>query len=165
MHDRLYYPVPQSAHPFSAVATMPSLPSEDMTPGMEEQIKEWLQSYRPVHQRMVRSETAKDKAGALPPAVYTVQPTSNVSKERLRFPEENNVSSANAVPQRVVSIQFVDEGDVTEVFKDHREVQIDKYETDSDDEESDYEGRLELVNRACVTRSGRAVRAFVRLDL
>ena len=165
VHDRLYYPVPQSAHPFSAVATMPSLPSEDITPGMEEQIKEWLQSYRPVHQRMVRSETAKDKAGALPPAVYTVQPTSNVSKERLRFPEENNVSSANAVPQRVVSIQFVDEGDVTEVFKDHREVQIDKYETDSDDEESDYEGRLELVNRACVTRSGRAVRAFVRLDL
>ena len=30
--------------------------------------------------------------------------------------EENNVSSANAVPQSVVSIQFVDEGDVTEVF-------------------------------------------------
>ena len=51
-----------------------------------------------------------------------------------------------------VSIQFVDEGDVTEAFEDHREVQIDEYETDSDDEES------ELVNRACVTRSGRAVK-------
>ena len=46
--------------------------------------------------------------------------------------EENNVSSANAVPQRVVSIQFVEEGDVTDVFEDHREVQIDEYETDSD---------------------------------
>ena len=64
----------------------------------------------------------------------------------------------------------MDEGDVTEVFKDHREVQIDEYsehsdDEHSDDEESDYEGHLELVNRACVKRSGRAVRAFVRLDL
>ena len=59
----------------------------------------------------------------------------------------------------------MDEGDVTEVFKDQREVQIDEYETDSDDEESDYQGHLELVNRVCVTRSGRAVCAFVRLDL
>ena len=63
-----------------------------------------------------------------------IAPTTS-SEERLRFPEENNVSSANAAPQRVVSIQFVDEVDVTEVFEDHREVQIDEYETDSDDEE------------------------------
>ena len=75
------------------------------------------------------------------------------------------MSSANAVPQRVVSIQFVDEGDVTEVFEDHREVQIDEDETDSDDEGSDFEEHSQLVNRACVTRSSRAVRAFVRLDM
>ena len=97
----------------------------------------------------------------MPPAVYAVHHTDE-SEERLRYPEENTVSSANA--QRVVSIQFVDEGDVTEVFEDHREVQIDEYETDSDDEESDFEEHPEVVNRACVTRSGRAVRAFVRLD-
>ena len=40
--------------------------------------------------------------------VYVVYHTANESVERLRFPEENNVSSAIAVPQRVVSIQFVD---------------------------------------------------------
>lgn len=51
-------------------------------------MKEWLESYRPVHQRKVRSETTKDKAEALPPAVYAVQPTANESEERLRFPEE-----------------------------------------------------------------------------
>ena len=51
-------------------------------------MKEWLESYRPVHERKVRSETTKDKAGALPPAVYAVQPTANESEERLRFPEE-----------------------------------------------------------------------------
>ena len=154
--------IPQSAMPLSAIATMTPLPSEDITPGMEGQIKEWLESYRPVRQRTVRSETTKDKAGALPPAVYAVHHTDE-SEERLRYPEENTVSSANA--QRVVSIQFVDEGDVTEVFEDHREVQIDEYETDSDDEESDFEEHPEVVNRACVTRSGRAVRAFVRLDM
>ena len=126
-HDKSYYPVPQSAMPLSAIATMTPLPSEDLTPGMEGQIKEWLESYRPVRQRTVRSETTKDKAGALPPTVYAVHRTNNESKERLRFPDENNESSANAVPQHVVSIQFVDEGDVTELFEDHREVQIDEY--------------------------------------
>ena len=50
-------------------------------------MKEWLESYRPVRQRTVRSETTKDKAGALPPAVYAVQPTANESEERLRFPD------------------------------------------------------------------------------
>ena len=50
-------------------------------------------------------------------------------------------------------------------FEDHREIQIDEYETVSDDEESDFEEHSELVNRACVTRSGRAVSAFVRLDM
>jgi len=69
------------------------------------------------------------------------------------------------VPQRVVSIQFVDGGYVTEMFVDHEEVQIDEYETDSDDEESDVEEHSELVYRACVTRSSRAVCAFVRLDM
>ena len=59
----------------------------------------------------------------------------------------------------------MDQGDATEVFEDYREEQIDEYETDSDDEESDFQEHSELVNRACVTRSGRAVRAFVRLDM
>ena len=127
-------------------------PCEDITPGMEGQIKEWLEKIDlHVCQRTVRSETTKDKAGTLPPVAYAVHHTVNESEERLRFPEENNVSSAIAVPQRVVSIQFVDEGDVTGVFEDHRYEQIDEYETtDSDDEESDFEEHSEPVNRACV---------------
>ena len=75
---------------------------------------------RPIRQRTIGSETTKDKAGALPPAVYAAHHTVNESEERLRFPKENNLSSAIAVPRRVVSIQFVDEGDVTEVFKDYQ---------------------------------------------
>ena len=122
-------------------------------------------SYRPVRQRTVRSDTTKDRAGGLPPAGYAVQPTANGSEERLRFPEEIDIIRSNSVPQPVVSIQFVDCGNVSEMFEDHREVQIDEYETDSDDEDTENKGHLELVKRACITRSGRAVRAFVRLDL
>ena len=150
-HDRSYYPVPQSAVPLSSVATMTLLPSEGITPGMEEQIREWLESYRPVRQRTVRSETTNDKAGALPPAVYVVQPTGNEPDERLRFHEENDIIKSNSVPQPVVSIQFVDDGDVSEMIEDHREVQTDEYETDSDDEQTENEEHLELVKRACIT--------------
>ena len=58
-----------------AVATMAPLPSQGITPGIEEQMKELLEIYRPVRQWAVRSETPKDKAGALPPAAYAVQIT------------------------------------------------------------------------------------------
>ena len=90
---------------------------------------------------------------------------SDESEERLRFPVEIDIIRSNSVPQPVVSIQFVDGGNVSEMFEDHREVQIDEYETDSDYEDTENKGHLELVKRACITRSGRAVRAFVRLDL
>ena len=46
-----------------------------------------------------------------------------------------------------------------------REVQVDECETDSDEEETENEEGPELVKRACITRSGRAVRAFVPLYL
>jgi len=36
-------------------------------------MKELMEKYRPVRQRTVLGETSKDKAGALPPAVYTQQ--------------------------------------------------------------------------------------------
>ena len=42
-----------------------------MTKEDEAAMKEWMENYRPVRQRTVRSETTKDKAGALPPAVYS----------------------------------------------------------------------------------------------
>ena len=38
--------------------------------------------------------------------------------------------------------------------------QIDEYETEFVEEESDFEEHSELANRACVTRSSRTVRAF-----
>ena len=48
-------------------------------PPIEVVMKELVDKYRPVRQRTARSETTKDKAGALPPAVdYTQPPHSKV---------------------------------------------------------------------------------------
>ena len=105
---------------------------------MEEQIEEWLESHTQVRQRIVKSEITKDKAGALPAAVY-----GDGSDKRLRFPEEIDIVRSNSVPQLVASIQFVDDKDVSEM--DRREVQTDGFET-------------------CDERV-LSVRSFVRLDL
>jgi len=60
----------------------------------------------------------------------------------------------------------VNDENVSEMFEDHKEVRIDEYETDSDDNETVNEEHLELVKKAaCITRPGRAVCAFVRLNL
>jgi len=50
---------------------MQPLPSKVISPEIETAMKELMEKYRPVRQRTVRGETTKDKAGALPPAVYT----------------------------------------------------------------------------------------------
>ena len=50
---------------------MTPLPPDELSKGEEQTMKEWLENYRLVRQRTVRSETAKDKARSLPPAVYS----------------------------------------------------------------------------------------------
>ena len=57
---------------FANVNFMQPLPSEEISPETET-MKELVEKYRPVRQRAVRGETTMDKAGALPPAVYTKQ--------------------------------------------------------------------------------------------
>ena len=86
----------------------------------------------------------------------------SLKPENLPFPDEIDIfKSANSVPRSVVSIQFVDDGDVSEMFEDHKEVQIAEYEKYSDDDETKNEKHLELVKRAYITRFGRAVRALI----
>ena len=53
----------------------------------------------------------------------------------------------------------MDDGDVSEMLEDHREVQIDEYETDSDDEDTENEEHLlpdpaELFVHLCVSTCG-----------
>lgn len=47
-----------------------TLPTENIQREAEITVKEWAEHFRPVRQRTVPSQTTKDKAGALPPAVY-----------------------------------------------------------------------------------------------
>ena len=58
--------------PLSALSTT-ALPAvqQRVTKEDEAVMKEWMENYRLVRQRTVRSETTEDKAGALPPAVYS----------------------------------------------------------------------------------------------
>jgi len=58
---------------FANVNFMQPLPSKVISPEIETAMKELVEKYHPVRQRTVRYETFKDKAGALPPAVYTQQ--------------------------------------------------------------------------------------------
>ena len=66
-----YYPVPQAGMSFKDVRFMTPLPPIELSKREEGTMKDWLENYRPVCQRTVRSETTKDKARALPPAVYS----------------------------------------------------------------------------------------------
>ena len=174
-HDRSYYPVPDTSMPLSALSTM-ALPAVQRVTKEDEAV---MKDYRPVRQRTVRSETTKDKAGALPPAVYFQAKQKEHSY--VEFNREQAIPDDAATPTPItetteqsehshgidelqsVSLTFVNNLDVPEVQIQEIQ-QLDEYETDVDTE-SDEEGDFEVVSKTCTTRSRRAVRAFVRLDL
>ncbi|CAH3172391.1 unnamed protein product, partial [Porites lobata] len=72
-HPASYYPVPQTGMLLSDIKFMSPLPSKTLPNREEDAMRGLVDNFRPVRQRTVRSETTKDKAGALPPAVYTKQ--------------------------------------------------------------------------------------------
>ena len=76
---------------------MQPLPSAEISAETETAMKELVEKYRPVRQRTVRGETTKDKAGALPPAVYTKPP--DCSKVNFMPDEESN--SITEDPERL----------------------------------------------------------------
>ena len=77
------------------------LPAEQVTHEVHEterQMKEWLENYRPVRQRTVRSETTKDKADALPPAVYQMAPHAIIPGQSLDFDGKADDASDDRYP-------------------------------------------------------------------
>ena len=73
-HDKSFYPVPTSSVELADVEVMKPPTAARIDPSIEVAMKELVDKYRPVRQRTVRSETTRDKARALPPAVYYTQP-------------------------------------------------------------------------------------------
>jgi len=80
-------------------------------------MKELMEKYRPVRQRTVRGETSKDKAGALPPAIYTQQ--HNFNKMDLMVGLANDPNTEDRAASTNEEGEFVqatsEGGDVTEV--------------------------------------------------
>ena len=178
-HDKSYYPVPQTSMEFANINFMQPLLSEEISPNTETAMKELVEKYRPVRQRTVRGETTKDKAGALPPAVYSkeqdcnrvdlMEGLGNISteepivfamdeEEKEEDPFVHATSEGGDAPQVI----FVDDCLVAVAVAEALPPR-DEYETDSGDDFSDRED--EDIAHVTVSRSGRPIRAQCRLDL
>ena len=104
---------------FANVNFKQSLPSKVIRPEIETAIKEFMEKYRPVRQPTVRGETSKDKAGALPPAVYTQQHNFNKEDLTTGLANDPNTEDRAAFPREEEGefVQATSEGeDVTEVI-------------------------------------------------
>lgn len=115
-----------------------------------------VENYHPVRQRTVRSETTKDKAEALPSAVYS-KTTNYVSK--VDFSEEINDGDHNeeerdfpdTLTQIAVQITFVDEDKITvarSASLGSTTGGIDEHDSDTDFNEVS-EGPVKKVRESC----------------
>jgi len=136
-------------------------------------VKELIDGYHPVRQRTVRSETTKDTARALPPAVYSSQPSYTEvifhedSQDHLvtenREEIEQNMPPVADHDHNVIGVTFVDDSQVAVVAvrgTTDLPVQEDEYDIDSESDRED-----DTPPDIMVTRSGRAIRVHFRLDL
>ncbi|PFX14849.1 Sushi, von Willebrand factor type A, EGF and pentraxin domain-containing protein 1 [Stylophora pistillata] len=121
-HEKSYYPIPQTSREFANVNFMRRLPSAEIDPEIENAMKEFGEKYRPLRQRTVREKTTKDRAGALPPAVYTKQQDStkvdllaglgndfNSGDQSVRFSSDKGDVQATLKGWNVTDITFVDD--------------------------------------------------------
>ena len=87
-------------------------------------MKELVDRYRPVRQRTVRSETTKDRAGALPPAVYSSQS----SCTKLMFHEDSQDNSVTEnqeeIEQNMPPVADHDHNVTGVTFVDNSEVAV-----------------------------------------
>ena len=131
-------------------------------------MKESVDKYRPVRQRAVRSETTRDKAGALPPTMHYTQPPHS----KVMFHDDSTVEGREGIEQimpqvsdddgdsHVPNITFVDDSRVKIGAVGEVPDQEDKYDTDpgSDMDDDDHDS---YPHTTTLTRSGRA---HFRLD-
>ena len=165
--------MPQTGMAFKDIQYMTPLPPDELSKREEETMKDWVENYRPVRQRTVRSETTKDKAGALPPAVYSnsnTDVTTRVSFQADQVEETPAVSSD--MPSAVTDVpvlNFVSDATVPQLTlastADYN--QVEEYESDSDDSDNDVDIDSEelVIGKQVMTRSGRQVRVWTRFDV
>ena len=158
---------------------MTSLPAENIRKDAKITMKEWAEHYRPVRQRTVRSETTKDKAGALPPAVYEKAKSGTWSG--VSFPDGCVRSSSASVSNQpdlddavrpstssnCTAVTFVSDENIPQVLTStgREPFQVDEFDSDSDSDYDDTESEELVEHRNAITRSGRQIKASVRFDL
>ena len=170
-HDKSFYPVPTSSMEFADVEVMKPPTAARINPAIEVAMKEWVDKYRPVRQRTVRSGTTRDKAGALPPAVYYTQPPHS----KAVFHDDSTVEGREGIEQimpqvsdhdgdsHVPSITFVDDSTVEIVAVSEVPDQEDEYDTDLGSDMVD-DDHYSYPHTTTLTGSGRAIRTHFRLD-
>ena len=171
-HDKSFYPVPTSSIELEDVEVIKPPTAARIDPPVEVAMKELVDKYRPLRQRTVRSETTKDKAGALPPAVYYTQSPHS----KVMFHDDSTVEGQEGMEQimpqvtdddgdsHVPSITFVGDSTVEIVAVGKVPDQEDEYDTDSSSHMDD-DDRDSYPHATTLTRSVRAIRAHFRLDL
>ena len=165
---------------FANINVMQPLLSEEISPETETVMKELAEKHRPVRQRKVRGETTKDKAEALPPAVYskerdcdrvdlmeglgndlnTEEPIDFTMDEEEK--EEDLFVHATSEDGDTPQVTFLDDCLVALAVAEARPPP-DEYEPDSGDDFSDRED--EDIAPVTISRSGRLIRAHFRLHL
>jgi len=150
---------------------MTSLPADTLT---EEKgtMKVWLENYRPVRQRAVRSETTKDKAGALSPAVYAKENPTPVT--RVHFPAgQVNTTHTASLENRSAAVEgweisFVSDTIVPKftLASEADFKQVEECESDSDHSDSaDFDSEELVTGKLVITRSGRQVKAWIGFEV
>ena len=171
-HPKSYYPVPETNMPLCDITGLKKMEQRAMAKDDEEVMRGWAEPFRPLRQRTVRDETTKDKAGTLPPLLYT-NPT-NSAMETQSIQVLSDITDGVAALENVLddSSDKMDDQHNQEAEKQEEQEfeQISEYETDSDDEISPDEDSVDLLEQQFVTkkhftRSGRQIKAAVRLDL
>jgi len=125
-----------------------------------------------VRQRTVRSETMRDKAGALPPAVYTKQKPDAVARVRSRADQDHQSSPNFSEIRSVVadvSLSFVSDTNIPQVTLASAANfnQMEEEESDSEDGDSGIELDSEelIISKPMITRSRRQVKVWTRFDV
>ena len=156
--------------PLSAAKFMTSLSAESIPKEAEITMKERAEHYRPVRERTVRSETTKDKAGALPLAVYEKAKTGTWSE--LSFPESYaklstaSVSNESVLPSTspdLTVVTFISDEKIPPVLIDTEPepFQMNEFESDSESDYDETESEEIVEHRNAITRSGRQIRHVI----
>ena len=152
---------------------MTPLPPDELSKREEQTMKDWLVNHRPVRQRTARSETTKDKAGTLPPAVYSNANPNATARAFFPADEVEQTPTASSEMRSVVSdvsvLSFVSDATVPQLTlastADFN--QVEEYESDSGDSDNDVDSESEelVIGKPIITRSGRQVKVWTRFDV